>query len=168
MQNYFVFFQIPQCFSIDLIALKKAYYAVQNQIHPDKFIQTTDIEKYIAIQKTIRANTAYQILKNPSKRAMHLCELNGVNLQNSSTTMPPDFLIQQLNWHETLNQAKISQNFLALEHLKSELHAIRTNNINQIEALLNEKKFSETLKKIQQLTFLEKLLNEIDTTLYDD
>lgn len=167
MQNYFVFFQIPQCFTIDLVALENAYHTVQTKIHPDKFIQTTKIEKDIAIKRAIQANTAYQILKNPLKRAIHLCELNGVNLQDLLITTPSDFLIQQMNWYETLDNAKITKNFSELKQLKNELNNTYKDIISTVEMLFNTQSFLKAQQQVQQLMFLEKLTSEINCILYD-
>ena len=59
------------------------------------------------MQWATRANEAYQTLKKPLKRAAYLCELNGVDLQTeSNTAMPPDFLMQQMEWREALDDAQ--------------------------------------------------------------
>jgi molecular chaperone HscB len=55
-------------------ALDAAYRDVQNQVHPDRFVNATDAEKRVAMQWATRANEAYQTLKNPQKRAQYLCE----------------------------------------------------------------------------------------------
>jgi len=107
MQNHFVLFHLPQRFAIDMKALESAYHEVQNQAHPDKFAQATGAEKRVAMQWATRANEAYQTLKNPLKRAAYLCELHGVDLQTeSNTSMPPVFLMQQMEWREELDDAK--------------------------------------------------------------
>ncbi len=92
MQNHFELFQLPQQFSLDMSQLDRAYHEVQNQVHPDKFVQAGDAEKRVAMQWATRANEAYQTLKKPLKRATYLCELQGVDLQTeSNTSMPASF-----------------------------------------------------------------------------
>ena len=92
MQNHFDLFQLPQRFAIDRKALDAAYHDVQNQVHPDKFVNATDAEKRVAMQWATRANEAYLTLKSPLKRATYLCELHGIDLQTESNTAMPSAL----------------------------------------------------------------------------
>ncbi|MGC7990846.1 Fe-S protein assembly co-chaperone HscB, partial [Salmonella enterica] len=90
------------------------------QAHPDKFAHASDAEKRVAMQWATRANEAYQTLKNPLKRARYLCELHGVDLQTeSNTAMAPAFLMQQMEWRETLDDAKAGKDIDALEQLNT-------------------------------------------------
>ena len=58
------------------------------------------------MQWSVRINEAYQRLKDPLKRAAYLCELNAapVNAENN-TAMPTEFLMQQMDWREALDEA---------------------------------------------------------------
>jgi molecular chaperone HscB len=119
MQNHFELFHLPQRFAIETEALDRAYREVQNRVHPDKFTNATDTEKRVAMQWATRANEAYQTLKSPFKRAAYLCELNGIDLQTeSNTAMPREFLMQQMEWREALEDAKAARDIDALESLE--------------------------------------------------
>ena len=123
MKNHFELFQLPLMFEIDAQQLDAAYRELQSRVHPDKFVTATDAEKRVAMQWATRANEAYQTLKNPLKRAMYLCEMNGVDLgTESNTAMPVSFLMQQIEWREALDEARDTKNQTALEQLESELH----------------------------------------------
>jgi molecular chaperone HscB len=162
MQNHFDLFQLPQRFAIDMAALDAAYREVQNRVHPDKFANATDSEKRVAMQWATRANEAYQTLKSPFKRAAYLCELNGVELQTeSNTAMPREFLMQQMEWREALEDAKAVKDVAALEKLDNELHVARKNEIEQIGKLLDANDFTGAAQGVRQLMFLEKFKEEI-------
>ncbi len=59
------------------------------------------------MQWSVRINEAYQRLKDPVRRASYICELHGapVNAENN-TAMPPDFLMQQMEWREALDEVE--------------------------------------------------------------
>ena len=123
MQNHFELFQLPQQFSLDMHELDRAYHEVQNKVHPDKFTQSSDAEKRVAMQWATRANEAYQTLKKPLKRATYLCELQGVDLETeSNTSMPAQFLMQQMEWREAFDDARQTNDLNALMRLEKELH----------------------------------------------
>lgn len=165
MQNHFDLFNLPQRFAIDMDALDEAYREVQNQVHPDKFSNATDSEKRVAMQWATRANEAYQTLKSPFKRAAYLCELNGVDLQTeSNTAMPQDFLMQQMEWREALQDAKAGKDVDALEKLDDELRVARKEEIEQTGKLLDANDFAQAARGVRQLMFLEKFKEEIAHT----
>lgn len=162
MQNHFELFHLPQRFAIDMGALDSAYHEVQSQVHPDKFVNATGAEKRVAMQWATRANEAYQTLKNPLQRAKYLCELNGADLQiESNTAMPHAFLMQQMEWRESLADAKIAKDVEALDKLEQELLAARKNTLEQIGTLLDQRMFAEAALGVRKLMFLEKFRDEL-------
>jgi molecular chaperone HscB len=162
MQNHFDLFQLPQQFALDSAALDRAYRNVQGQVHPDKFVSASEAEQRVAMQWATRANEAYLTLKSPLKRASYLCELHGVDLQiESNTAMPRDFLMQQMEWRETLEDAKAGRDMAALTKLDDALRAARKAEIAQIGALFEGGDYAQAAQQVRQLMFLEKIGAEI-------
>ena len=59
------------------------------------------------MQWSVRINEAYQRLKDPLKRAAYLCELHGAPIEaENNTAMPAEFLMQQMEWREALDDAR--------------------------------------------------------------
>jgi molecular chaperone HscB len=162
MQNHFDLFHLPQRFAVDMTALDQAYHEVQNRVHPDKFTSATDTEKRVAMQWATRANEAYRTLKSPFKRAAYLCELNGIDLQiDSNTAMPREFLMQQMEWREALEDAKHAKDIGALENLDADLRDLRKAKVTYIGELLDAQNFAEAAQGVRQLMFLEKFGEEV-------
>ena len=162
MKTHFELFQLPQRFVIDLQALDKAYHEVQSQAHPDRFASATDAEKRVAMQWATRANEAYQTLKNPLARATYLCELNGVDLQTeSNTAMPPNFLMQQMEWREALEEARASKDIGALESLDADLRAAKKAELAGIEQTLDAADFAQAAQRVRRLMFIERFEEDV-------
>lgn len=158
MQSHFDLFQLPVRFDLDRAALDAAYREVQNQVHPDRFVNATDADRRTAMQWATRANDAYQVLRNPLKRAAYLCELHGFGLQaDSNTGMPMDFLVQQIEWRERLEHARETKNVEALETLETELRGIRNGQLKRIGQLLDENNYEHAAQEVRQMMFVEKL-----------
>ena len=110
-QNFFDIFNLPVLFNIDIDMLNHQYRTLQKTIHPDRFVNATDAEKKQSLQKSTQINDAYQVLKDPIKRASHIISLHQVLKEN---TLPPDFLMQQMEWEEefeTINDLEQVQLF---------------------------------------------------------
>jgi molecular chaperone HscB len=74
----------------------------------------------------------------------------------SNTAMPREFLMQQMEWREALDDAKAAKDIGALERLDAELAAVRKAAVEQIGALLNTEDFKQAAQYVRQLMFLEK------------
>ncbi|MBC3877056.1 Fe-S protein assembly co-chaperone HscB [Undibacterium sp. FT79W] len=162
MQNHFELFQLPQQFAVDSAQLDRAYREVQNTVHPDKFVQASDAEKRVAMQWATHANEAYQTLKKPLKRATYLCQLQGVDLQTeSNTSMPAAFLMQQMEWRETFEDARHTNNISALFALEKELHDALKSALQQVGSALDAQDYKAATLHIRTCMFLEKFIADI-------
>ncbi|WP_293775506.1 Fe-S protein assembly co-chaperone HscB [uncultured Oxalicibacterium sp.] len=162
MHNHFELFQLPVQFAIDQSALDRAYHEVQGRVHPDRFANASDSEKRVAMQWATRANEAYKTLKNPFKRAAYLCELHGIDLEvESNTAMPVTFLMQQMEWRETLDDARGNKDAAALDKLEAGLRAERKETLTTIAAQLDAGQFKDAAGLVRQLMFLEKFSEEV-------
>jgi molecular chaperone HscB len=70
--DYFSLLDLPRSFDIDLDALEKAYITNQQKYHPDTQQGINVCEKLKLMQQSVLINEAYQILKNPLKRAAYM------------------------------------------------------------------------------------------------
>lgn len=119
----FTLLGLHKAFQLDRAQLDAAWKALQAQVHPDRFAADGAASQRIAMQWAVRVNEAHQRLKDPLKRAAYLCELAGVPVQSeSNTAMPGDFLMQQMQWREALEEA---DNVDAVQTLADEVSAQR-------------------------------------------
>src|SRR5678815_5772389 len=117
--SHFALFGLPEDFSLDQQMLETAYRDIQSQVHPDRFAHAGDAERRASLQWTTRVNEAYRTLKNPVQRAKHLLELQGVDVAfETNTAMPPEFLMEQMELRERLEEAKDAK---ALDGLRADL-----------------------------------------------
>lgn len=105
--NDFELFDLPVGFKLNRQQLDERWKNLQRATHPDNFSMQDAASQRVAMQYSVRINEAYQRLKSPLKRAAYLCELNGASIQaEENTRMPTDFLLQQLQWREELEEAQ--------------------------------------------------------------
>ncbi len=166
MQNYFEFFNLPEQFAVDSQALDKAYKEIQKLVHPDRFVTATEAEKRTAMQWAAMANDAYQTLRDPVRRSSYLCELNGYDVRKEThvVSMDPEFLMQQLEWRESLQKASETGNRPMLEKLAEELHRVRRRQMEIVENSLNRHEFENAVQETRKMMFLEKFGEEIGRT----
>jgi molecular chaperone HscB len=160
--SHFELFGLPAAFAIDALMLEKAYRDIQSQVHPDRFAHAGDAERRASLQWTTRVNEAFQTLKNPVSRASHLLELHGVDVAfETNTAMPPEFLMQQMELREKLDEAKDAAR---LDDLRKNLSAEKRSLESQIaQAIDADKDYHGAAGLVRKLQFLHRLGEEIDS-----
>jgi molecular chaperone HscB len=160
--SHFELFGLPPVFSLDQEMLDKAYRDIQSQVHPDRFAHAGDAERRASLQWTTRVNEAYRMLKSPVQRGKHLLELRGVDVAfETNTAMPTEFLMQQMELREKLEDAKDAK---GLDDLRKNLSSERRSLEAQIaQAIDAEKNYKGAADLVRKLMFLERLEEEIDS-----
>src|SRR5512134_2916109 len=161
MQNHFELFGLSAAFGLETEALERSYREIQSRVHPDRFAHAGDAERPASLQWTTRVNEAYRTLKDPVQRAKHLLELNGVDVAfETNTAMPADFLAQQMELRESLEEAKTPA---ALDQMRKNLRAESRSLEKAIaEAIDARKDYASAAGLVRKLQFLDKLDAEID------
>jgi len=161
--NYFQLFALPETFALTLSALETPYRRIQASAHPDRYVTATPSEQRQAMQLATLANEAYLTLKNPAKRAVYLLSLKGIDsLNDSNTSMPADFLMQQMEWREALEEANLAKDTDRLDNLLDEMQTEASRLTTVLTDLIDIKKdypaASETTRK---LVFIDKVCADI-------
>ncbi len=167
-RNYFEVFGVSPAFDLDLVALQEAYVRLQGAVHPDRLVNAPASHKRIAMQMAAHVNQAKHVLEDPLSRAAYLCELQGQAIAaDVNTQMPREFLMQQLEWRETVALACESgqQQVTAqqsLDQIKSEMHAALADIQARLRTLFVQAPLPpEAAALVRQWMFLDKLNKEI-------
>jgi len=160
-QNYFELFNLPEKFQIDSVKLQENYRSIQKEIHPDRFATSTEIEKTQSMIKSTQVNDAYQTLKSTIKRAKYILSLHK---SIEKITLSPDFLMQQMEWEEHLedikkNNKELDQFKLVINKKYEEYSLLLSKQID------NDQNWNEAAITIDKLYFVEKLLHKINISL---
>lgn len=165
--THFSLFNLPVQFAIDQPALEGIYHKLQTEVHPDRFAAAPTNEKLRAMQLATQVNEAYQTLKKPLNRARYLLELQGVDTEEeSNTSMPMDFLMQQMEWRENIEDASASRDMSTLDKLattlKQEEKALHTLLASYLDANLD---LAQAAGAVRKLKFIEKIQEEINLAI---
>ena len=160
----FELFGIPAQFAQDRATLDAKWKDLQREAHPDKFAAQGAAAQRVAMQWSVRINEAYQRLKDPLKRASYLCELNGVPINaENNTAMPTDFLMQQMEWREALDDAKTVEK---MDEIALEANKYGRDQLSKIEQLVDANKdFKVAAEQVRALMFVERFQTEVETRI---
>ena len=160
----FALFGLKQGFAQDRASVDARWKELQREAHPDKFASHGPAAQRVAMQWSVRINEAYERLKDPLKRAAYLCELAGFPIQaHSNTAMPPQFLMQQMEWREALDDAADVD---AVEQLLAEVQAARKDLLQQCELDLDQRQDpAAAVGTVRALMFMDKFAQDLNQRL---
>ena len=167
LKNHFELLGLPLAYAVDPSRLESGYRQLQTQVHPDRFAAATGAERRVAMQWATRANEAYRTLRDPVDRARYLLGLRGFDTgEESNTAMPPDFLMQQMEWREAVAEARARTDAARLSSLRKDIAAGRAEMLRQLErAIDRDANYDAGCSLVRKLRFLEKLDSEIEEAL---
>ena len=151
-------------FKQDRAVIDARWKELQREAHPDKFAAQGAAAQRVAMQWSVRINEAYQRLKDPLKRATYLCELHDapINAENN-TAMPTDFLMQQMEWREALDEAKTVDEMNEIAYRSSKYGREQLSKIEQMIDM--QKDFPAAAQQVRNLMFVERFSSEVDTRI---
>ncbi|WP_440111943.1 Fe-S protein assembly co-chaperone HscB [Acidovorax sp. BL-A-41-H1] len=157
----FELFGLPRQFAQERSAIDARWKELQREAHPDRFAAQGAAAQRVAMQWSVRINEAYQRLKEPLRRAAYLCELHGAPIRaEDNTAMPAQFLMQQMEWREALEEASSAA---ALDALDDEVASARSASLRQCQLLIDEQQdYAGASRQVRALMFIARFADDIE------
>lgn len=164
MNNPFALFDLPVAFQVDSALLNERYLALQKSLHPDNFSAASAQEQRLAIQKSAEINDALRILKDPITRADSIIAINTGETENpeEKSNNDIDFLMQQMEWRETLENIENRQDTDELTAFAKEINQIRHAILSELSTTLDAQQWDIARAITDKLRFIKKLQAEIE------
>ena len=156
----FELFGVPQRFAQERSTLDTRWKELQREAHPDRFAAQGAAAQRVAMQWSVRINEAYQRLKDPQRRAAYLCELHGAPIRaEDNTAMPAEFLMQQMQWREDLEDATSAA---AVDALAAEVQQACNAGLERCAALLDtDSDFAGAAQQVRALMFIARFAKDV-------
>lgn len=166
MSQYFNLFQLKPSFNIDTEALEQTYRALAARFHPDKFASASAFEQKQAVMMSSTINDAYRTLKSPIDRAAYLLKSQNIDADAPEhTSFSPEFLMQQMEWRETLMDAQMEQNHDVIRALDQEIQEVQSSLYQDLQQAFEQQDYESAAQWVRHGRFLNKLRKEIASIL---
>jgi molecular chaperone HscB len=149
-------------FDLDLDELERQYFGFQRRLHPDRFAAKSPKERALSQSQATALNEAYEVLKDPLKRAAYLLELLGrkVDLTACGTISDRELLMEQMEKREAIADAGTVEQ---MTRLSAEADAEVLACVCHISASINAGDLDEAAHLTIRLKYLTKLAEEART-----
>ena len=163
-QDDFELFGLPRRFALDRAALDARWKDMQAQVHPDRHAAAGAATQRVAMQWSVRVNEAFRRLRDPLTRAAYLCQLHGVDVDlHDNTAKPGEFLVQQMQWRETLDEARGAA---SVEALADEVASERARRLAEVASTLDERRdWRAAAEQVKALMFVQRIARDVEMRL---
>lgn len=162
--NFFLLFGLPESFELDDETLSLRYRDLQRQVHPDRYASAPEPERRLSVQLAARINEGYGVLRSPLARARYLLELRGHPLDDTDTRMEPEFLMEQMELRDQLDDVRSAADpFAALEQIRGSIEGRERLLLSELVVLFREDEPSlleQARQGVRKLQFMQRLLDE--------
>lgn len=159
---HFALFDLQPAFRLDLEQLAVRYRELARNVHPDRFADASEREQRVALERSASLNEAYQTLKSAPKRARYLLTLKGDEIPLEVTVHDPDFLLQQMQWREELEDLQDDADLDGVAAFKRRLKTAQEQLEDSFAACWDDAAQREQAERLmRRMQFLDKLSYEV-------
>jgi molecular chaperone HscB len=170
MINYFDFYAIPQAFNPDAAQLKKKFYELSKQYHPDFYANEDEAKQQEILELSTLNNKAYQTLSDPARRLEYILRLHDLVSDGAKPQLPADFLMEMMDINERLMEVdnatelgSITAEVLAIEGDIDESLADLTNGYEELDDTAKESRLNEIANIYYRQKYLLRIKESLNT-----
>ena len=158
---HYALFELQPSFRLDLDLLASRYRELARAVHPDRFADASEREQRTALERSASLNDAYQTLKSAPKRARYLLAMRG-EVPLEVTVHDPEFLLQQMQWREELEDLQDEADLAGVALFKRRLKTAQDELNESFAACWDDAAQRDQAERLmRRMQFLDKLSYEV-------
>ncbi len=135
--NYFEFYELPMSFQVDTGAVKRKFYALSKQYHPDFYTLENDTRQAEVLELSTLNNAAYKVLSDFDKRMHYILELKGLLNEEDKAQLPQSFLMEMMEINEQLMELEFDFESSVYTKLLADLDTLEASMLEAVSAVLS-------------------------------
>ena len=147
-------------FDVDVSAIDRLYFDLQRQLHPDRFATKAPKEKALSQQQATALNDAYEVLKDPLKRADYMVHVLGVDVLPEGCNLVNDqaILMEAMEMREKLMMA---DSMGALNDIQRETKSEIDDVLTALSLAFKGEDIRGACQLTTRLKYLDKMMGEV-------
>src|SRR5258707_9183282 len=105
--DYFSLFEMPKKLWIEMDGLEQKFLQLSWKLHPDNFVNATEMERELSLKHSSELNDAYRALRDPVARVEYLLGIEGERKEGEHKQQaPPELLEEVFELNESLDELR--------------------------------------------------------------
>ncbi|MEO8583287.1 MAG: iron-sulfur cluster co-chaperone HscB C-terminal domain-containing protein [Flavitalea sp.] len=163
--NYFELYGIPVALSVDAVKLKKRFYELSREFHPDLHSQEGEKLQEEVLQKSADINRAYRIFQNEDATIRYVLMMMGLMEEEEKYALNPDFLGEVMDINEQLMELEMEPDEAGLAKAEEESNQLLSKIYGDVELVIKNYKegvsSEEELLRVKGYYYRKKYLQRI-------
>jgi len=134
--NYFEFYDLPMSFQLDTGAVKRKFYALSKQYHPDYYTLEGDQRQAEVLELSTFNNQAYKVLSDFDQRMQYILEQKGLLADEGNPQLPQTFLMEMMDINEQLMELEFDFDATVHKQLLSDLEVLEGSLLKAVSGVL--------------------------------
>jgi molecular chaperone HscB len=155
--TYFELYDISVNITLDLSELNSKYLKLQTKFHPDKYSNSSAMEKSMAARISTHINDGYKVLGNLTSRVDYILKINNFTMDENKTFKNNQFLIEQMELTEKINKSNQTQQDDIKNYIKEKISSL----ILDMKDNLSNKDFDILYENNSMIKFYKKNINQL-------
>ena len=105
--NYFELYGIPVKLRVETAEIRKKYYELSRQFHPDFHSQSGEQEQEDALQQSADVNRAYKVFQDEDSTIRYVLMMKGLMEEEEKYALDPEFLMEVMEINEELMELEM-------------------------------------------------------------
>lgn len=135
--NFFEIFGLPVSYRIDESELRKRYFALSRETHPDFHTLSHPLLQESSLDRNTLVTNAYTILKDVDKRLKYILQLKGVLEEEEKFQLPSGFLMEMMDINEAIDNLMSSPNAGDRAALENQVTQMEDDLLAQVEPAIS-------------------------------
>ncbi|GAB4091682.1 Fe-S protein assembly co-chaperone HscB [Flaviaesturariibacter terrae] len=169
--NYFELFGMPVQLQIDKDTLRRRFFELSRQHHPDYFAQEGSKVQADVLERSAQLNKAYKTLGDDDERLKYLLQEKGLLQPDEKYALAPDFLMEMMELNESVAEAGADEHArlalqAQLQTWKNEIYAPVAKTMEHYqEGVTSEKELLQVKEYYYRKKYLQRLASQLGQKL---
>ena len=167
--NYFELYGLPVLMKVDVSEIKKKFYELSREYHPDLHIQSDEARQADVLEKSADVNKAYKEFQNTDDTIKYVLQLKDLIHDEEKYELDPEFLMEVMDINEELMELETGADKEALEKCLLKTKELLNQIYNDVapivenyqEGITTEKELLQVKAYYYKKKYLQRILDKI-------
>ena len=167
--NYFELYGLPVLMKVDTSEIKKKFYELSRQYHPDFHARSDEAGQAEALEKSADVNKAYKVFQNADDTIRYVLQMKDLIYDEEKYELDPEFLMEVMEINEQLMELETGADKEAVEQCLEKTKELLNQIYNEVAPIIeNYQEGATTEKELLQVKsyyykkkYLQRILDKI-------